>query len=84
MTYFKSFSSAGLAVLLAAMTPALQAHPGHLHLDGAPGDMHLHAFLETPSVLLLLAVAAVALIGWSVRRLVRRRDRTPTRVRGQD
>ena len=84
MTKFTSVPSVGLAVLLTATAPALRAHPGHQHLEGAPGDMHLHAFLETPSVLLLLAVAAVALIGWGVRRLVRRRDRTPTRVRGQD
>jgi hypothetical protein len=84
MIKFKSLSPTGLTVLLMAMAPALQAHPGHQHLEGAPGDMHLHGLLETPAWLVLLALVAVAVIGWGVLRLIRRRDQAPTRVRGQD
>jgi hypothetical protein len=73
-----------LTLLLTATAPALQAHPGHQHLEGAPGDMHLHAFLESPQGLLLLGVVVIAALGWGLSRLIRRRDRSPTRMRGQD
>ena len=84
MTKFKSLPHVLLSVLLTATAPALQAHPGHRHLEGAPGDMHLHAFLESPHGLLLLGVVVIAALGWGVYRFMRRRDRSPTRVRGQD
>ena len=74
-----------LTLLLTATSPALQAHPGHQHLEGAPGDMHLHRLLESPQwLLLLLGGVVIAALGWGVHRFIRRRDQSPTRMRGQD
>ena len=54
-----------LGSLTALLTSTALAHPGHTHLDGAPGDMHLHALLsESPWGLLLLAVLAGAGVLW--------------------
>lgn len=47
------------AAVLAVSSSLVWAHPGHRHLDGAPGDMHLHALLPESLLGVLILVAFV-------------------------
>jgi len=53
------------ASLAALSAPLAWAHPGHRHLDGAPGDMHLHDLLPDSlwGGLVLITIIAVAVVG---------------------
>jgi len=71
-----------LGCFFALLTSTALAHPGHTHLDGAPGDMHLHALLpQSPWSVLLLVVLAVAGVLWlRARRQGARRKAAHARV----
>lgn len=53
------------AAVLAVSSSLVWAHPGHRHLDGAPGDMHLHALLPESllGVLILVALVVAGILG---------------------
>lgn len=70
-----STSGLGLSAILGTLSAHALAHPGHQHLDGAPGDMHLHALLpQSPwGLLVLMAVAAIGVL--LVRAFLRRSRR---------
>ena len=84
-TFLTALGKPILGLLLTSIASALHAHPGHLHLEGAPGDMHLHEFLfDAPALLGGLALLVLVLVCWGGIRTMRRRERTRTRARGKD
>jgi hypothetical protein len=58
-----------LPVAFLAASPTVAAHPGH----GKPGFDHQHTLADLAVVLVL--VLAVALAGWALLRILRKKDR---------
>ena len=57
------------ASVVALNAPLAWAHAGHRHLDGAPGDMHLHDLLPDSllgglALITIIAVAVVVTVHW--------------------
>lgn len=57
------------ATVAALFAPLAWAHPGHRHLDGAPGDMHLHDLLPDSlwgglALITIIVVAVMGVVHW--------------------